>query len=255
MKETNVATKAGDDTDRAAKGLPWYAWDIVLLGFLFLFGTLGNSFPLLFYWGGLHCDKDLVFAAVMWFAVLVPGAGICLLIEVMRITRRWPWHIAGRRRLLVLQLIAITVTLAYVALPFMSIGPPSYKMHMWGLRKYAKTKVDVSAIRTWLGSLDPNESDGVEIDIRRNAEGEPSPEPNDPVLPPCVLNLQPRYVTLSSLENEGLAVGLEWGSGLLGAWGITVGPETMGTPPAELSRCPDYSLDVSPGVRIWHNIE
>jgi len=154
-----------------------------------------------------------------------------------------------------LQLIAITVTLAYVALPFMSVGPPRYKTHMWGFRKYAQTKVDVSAIRTWLGSLDPNESDGVQIDIRRNAEREPTPEPNDPVLPPCVLGLEPRYVSLSFVENQGLAVGLTWGNRLLGTWGMTVGPETMGVPPAELSRCPDYSLDVSSGVRIWHNIE
>jgi len=95
MNETNATTKAGNGTDRAGSGLPWYAWDIVLLGFLFLFGTLGNSFPLLSYWGGLYNDKYLVFGAVLWFGVLMPGAGICLLIEVRRIARRcvvWGAH-------------------------------------------------------------------------------------------------------------------------------------------------------------------
>ncbi|UCD48934.1 MAG: hypothetical protein JSW27_15525 [Phycisphaerales bacterium] len=56
-------------------------------------------------------------------------------------------------------------------------------------------------------------------------------------------------------KGQGLAASLSWRSGLLGAWGMTVGPATMGAPPSDLSGWPDYSLDVSSGVCIWHDRE
>jgi hypothetical protein len=234
----------------------WYVWDIVLLGLLFLFGTFANAFPLLFYWGGLHNSKSVPFAASLWLVLLVPLAGICLLAALARIVVCWPRRIAGRRKLLVLQIATTAVTLAYVGLPFTNLGPSAHQMHLWGMRKYVQTQVDIAAIRAWLGTLDPNTHDGVHIDIRRDEDWQQRPEPNDPALPPCVLSLEPRFVRLASVGNQSLAVGMEWGGGLVGSWGLTTGPPSMGTPPSTaLSRWPDYSLDVSPGVRIWHGFE
>ncbi len=255
MNEMNAATKAGDDTNRVAKGSPWYTWDIILLGVLFAYGTFGNSFPLLSYWGGLHNDKALAFKAVMWVALLIPVAGICLLAALIRIVIYWPRHIAKRGKLLVLQIVAILGALAYVGLPFTPIGPPGYKTYMWGLRQYARTQVDVTAIRGWLETLDPNECDGAESDVRRDAEGGPAAVPSVPGLPPCILTLEPRYVSLSLAEGHGLVAHLTWGSGLLGTWGLTVAPETVGVPPSNRSQWPDYRLDVSPGVCVWCQID
>jgi len=62
-------------------------------------------------------------------------------------------------------------------------------------------------------------------------------------------------VRLASVGDQNLAVGLEWGSGLLGTWGLSIGPVTMAAPPAMLSRGPDRSLDISPGVRIRHALD
>lgn len=52
-----------NDSSRAKARLPWYAWDVILLGVLFLFGTFGNAFPLMSYLGGLRNRKDLASGA------------------------------------------------------------------------------------------------------------------------------------------------------------------------------------------------
>lgn len=250
-----------NDTGGAKGGLPWYAWDVVLLGVLFLFATFGNALPLLSYLGGLRNDKDL---ALVWLVLLTPVAFICLVALIVRIVCSWPLRIVRLRRLIVLQIVVSLGTLAYVGLPFLLLlyGPPGYKTHMWGMRKYVRTQVDVAAIRAWLGALDPNDWHGVRIDVRRDEECRPVLVPDDVVLPPCLLRLEPRYVALSSVEDGGLSVILTWGSGFLGTWHVAIGPETMRTLPSELVRAASFRLDVSPydievspGVHIWHDIE
>ncbi len=253
-----------NDPSRTKAGLPWYTWDVVLLGVLFLFGTFGNAFPLLSYVGGLRNDKELIFCASMWLVLFTPIAFICLVALLVRIIHCWPLRIVRLRRLIVLQIVVSLGTLAYAGLPFLFLqyGPPACEMHMWGMRKYVRTQVDVAAIRAWLDALDPNAWHGVQIDVRRDEESKPVLVPDDVVLPPCLLRLEPRYVALSSVEDGGLAVILTWGSGLLGTWHLAIGPETMETPPSELARAAGYSLgvspynlSVSPGVLIWHDRE
>ncbi|MDI6451351.1 hypothetical protein [Anaerobaca lacustris] len=247
-KEDMELTSRGDM--KAAKGgLPWYTWDVVLLGALFLFGTFGNSFPLLSYLGGLRNDKNIVFMARVWFFLLTPIACVCLAALIVRIVCLWPLRIVRLRRLIVLQIVASLGTLAYVGLPFLRLGPPEHKMHLWGMRRYVQTQVDVPAIRAWLTSLDPNDWHDVQIDFRRNGEGQLVPRSSDLVLPACILNLKPRSVSLSFVEGCGFGATLRWGDRLLGTWGMAIGPETTGAPP-DLSGGPEWD-----GVRIWHDRE
>ena len=56
------ASKTNDSSGAKAR-LPWYTWDVVLLGALFLFGAFGNALPLLSYLGGLRNGKDLASGA------------------------------------------------------------------------------------------------------------------------------------------------------------------------------------------------
>jgi hypothetical protein len=243
------------DQGKSAKGgLPWYTWDVILLGVLFLFGTFGNSFPLLSYLGGLHNDKGPLFGAVMWFMLLlIPVAGLCLLALVVRIVVYWPLHMLSLRRWAVLGLLAGLGSAAYVGLPFARLGPPLDEIYLRGFRKHVQRQVDISAIRAWLNGLDPNGWDGVEIDVRRTQDDELVWTPEDVHLPASIVRLKPRYVELAALDESDLAVDLRWGSGMLGTWGLTVGPETMGAPPSRLRG--DQRLDAGPGVYVWHDIE
>ncbi len=234
-----------------SKRRSWHILDVFLLGSLFLFGAFGYASPLLFYIGGMRNDMWLPFGAAICFLLLVPLAVICLLAVMIRVAWYWPRYIDRRRKLLISQIVTIVVSVVYIGLPFLGIGPPGYKTYTLGLRKYALKNVDVTAARTWLSSLDPNDCDGLEIDVRWGQDGEPVATPPSVVLPACLASLQPRYVRLALVGERDLAVALTWGSGLLGAWGLTVGPETMEAPPSVLSSWPDYSLDVSPGVRVW----
>ncbi len=52
-----------NDSSGGKGGLPWYTWDVILLGVLFLFGTFGNTRPLLSYLADLRNDKDLASGA------------------------------------------------------------------------------------------------------------------------------------------------------------------------------------------------
>ncbi len=249
MSEEHMELTPRGDMKAAKARLPWYTWDVVLLGVLFLFGTFGNSFPLLSYLGGLRNDKNIVFMAGVWFFLLTPIACVCLAAVIIRITRYWPRHLVDRRRRYVLQIVASLGTLAYVGLPFLRLGPSEHKMHLWGMRRYVQTQVDVPAIRTWLNSLDPNEWHGVQIDFRSDGEGQLVARSSDVVLPACILDLRPRFVSLSFAIGYGFEVTLRWGDRLLGTWGMAIGPETTG-PPANLSGWLEWD-----GVRIWHDRE
>lgn len=242
------ASKTNDSSGAKAR-LPWYTWDVVLLGALFLFGTFGNALPLLSYLGGLRNDKNIVFMARVWFLLLTPIACVCLVAAILRITRYWPRHLVDRRRRYVLQIVASLGTLAYVGLPFLRLGPSEHKMHLWGMRRYVQMQVDVPAIRTWLNNLDPNDWHGVQIDFRSDGEGQLVARSSDVVLPACILNLKPRSVSLSFATGYGFEVTLRWGDRLLGMWGMAIGPETTGPPP-DLSGGPEWD-----GVRIWHDRE
>lgn len=231
----------------------WYWWDVGLVVVLFAIGTFGNLGPLWAYWGGLHNDKGSLFGAVMWFMLLIPVAGLCLLALVVRIVVYWPLHMASLRRWAVLGLLAGLGSAAYVGLPFTRLRPPLDEVYLRGFRTYAQRQVDISSIRRWLNGLDPNGWDGVEIDVRRTQDDELVWTPEDVHLPASIVRLKPRYVELAALDESDLAVDFRWGSGMLGTWGLTIGPETMAAPPSRLRG--DQRLDAGPGVYVWRNTE
>ena len=231
----------------------WYVLDAVLLGFLFLWGTFANAMPLLFYLGGLRNEMALPFGATMCLTWLLPLAAIAYLAVVIRASWCWSRYITNRRKLAVLQLAAIVLPLVYGSLWLTKIGPPGYKAHLWGFGKFAASHVDDTAIRTWLGTLDRERWNGVQIDVagERGFDGEPVTL----AFPPCIENLRPRYAVFWKVEGHDLAVNLAWGSGFVGTWGLVIGPDGVGAPPFALSGGADYAYSVKPGVRVWAEIE
>lgn len=271
MNETTVASRANDGMDRMGSGSLWYAWDVILLGLLFAYGTFGNSFPLFSYIGGLRNDGTLLFRIVVWFIIFLPLPGICFLALIARVTVHWPRHIAGRKQLLVLQIVALIGPLAYLGLPFTWIGPPGYMTYTRGFRRYVQTNVDVPALRAWLGTVDPNIYGGVPIVVKVDEDGNVKPmsvNTGEAVkLPGVVLRLRPHYVRVLVEEGRRPAVRLTWGSGWLGTWGLTVGHEEMEIPETQLRTKEilpggrvifndgEYRLPLAPGAYVWHNIE
>ena len=88
----------------------------------------------------------------MRWAMLLPLAGILLLILVFRLAVSWPKHMRDRKRLWRLQLLTGGSLVLYASVFFV----PTLRSHdtfVLGLRKYAQTNVDVTAIRAWLSTV------------------------------------------------------------------------------------------------------
>jgi hypothetical protein len=259
MNETNTAMKARDDTNRVKRGLPWYLWDVPLLGVLLLFGIVENGFSVISYIGGLRNDGSLAFGAVLWFVLLLPLAGIFLLLVLARILVFWPGHVRDRKKLRKLQVGVILGLVIYLGLPFTGLLPPGYKTHTWGFRKHVGANVDVHAIQQWLGTVDPNAcADGPAWTTEWRAQRADWPEP--------VMRMNPQSVTLA-LDGEGRpTIRLAW-SGLDEFWGLAVGHAQMEIPQTQARTKEvlpggrvsydngEYRLPVAPGAYVWHNIE
>ena len=236
----------------------WYLWDLPSLGLLLLFGAFNASFPLIFYLGGLHNDGSLALGAVLWFVLLLPPAGICLVLALIRIGVFWPRHIRDRKTLRRLQVGVIIALLVILGLPFTRLLPPGYKTYTWGFRKYVRDNVDVAEIQHWLETVDPNacnKATGNVTDWRGQRDDWPEP----------VMRMNPQFVTLAPDESGRLAIRIAW-SGFDAGWGLTVGHETMEIPETQPTiKEPQrgghishdygqYRLPIPPGAYVWHDL-
>lgn len=240
----------------------WYMWDAFLFG---IFAGLCVAFlgvpSLLDYFvarrggypsfGGLFAFLGIALLLLGWLAVLC-----------VRLFVTWPRRIRGLRRLLAAWFAAAVVLVACVVLPFVTLGP-GYKSQTWGFRRYIQARADIPAMQAWLDTIDPNVCDGLWIDVA----GTPSAGSPAVSFPAPVLDLEPRHVQLSLDVAKRPMVRLQWGSGLLGTWGLTVGHEEMPIPktqPREKETLPSgqvfynpgqYRLPLAPGAYVWHSIE
>jgi hypothetical protein len=200
----------------------------------------------------------MVIRAIMtfiWVLWLVPAA-LCFVVLLLRAVISWPKYVDKRPRLLLLRLLVIIGLGAYLILAFTPVSPHGFNMYIKGFEKYIGAKADIVGIRSWLDTLGPDEC--VVYNITNAQDGSKSSSPRNlqqQEWPGVIGKLQPRHVTLSVDEDKHPKVRLNWGSGILGSWGITVGHETMPTPESDLSRYGEYRQGISKGAYIWYGIE
>lgn len=233
--------------------VPWYVWDVIVLGLLFLLLAFYNGHSVVSYICGLRNDGLLLFRSIGWFVLLMPLTFICLVVAAVCILVRWPKRIVSRKRLRRLQVGVIVLFVAYMVLPFTGIVPPGYKAFTWGLREYARANVDVPAAQRWLGGLDPNLCTAIWMD-RHQWQGAAIDWVN------AIVGLDPDRIILS-LDGEGFpTVRLEW-IGFDSFWGLVIGHANMEIPktlPAIRGQFPkqgEYRLPFAPGSYVWHNTE
>lgn len=255
MTESTGASKPRGLHDRF-----WYVFDIPTIGFLFLFGTFMNSFPLIFYVGGLRNDGALPFGMCFYCAVLAPAALLCLVVLAARIGISWPKHIHHRRKLRTLRLVVIVGLVLYLALPFTMILPPGYKTFTWGFKKHAAVNADIPTIRSWLGTVDPKVCTGYMMLMADLKQADRIDWPE------AITRLDPQDVTLTLDGNGHPVIHLGWG-GLDVFYGLVVGSENMEIPrtkPRTKQKhisgrvfwdSGEYRLPVAPGAYVWYEIE
>jgi len=251
------STEGQAKDSQASGGSWWYLWDVPVLGYLILFGIVQYSFSVISFIGGLRNDGSLAFEAVIGSVLLLPLAGICLLLALIRILVYWPRHIRDRKRLRKLQIGVVLGLVIYLGLPFTGLLPPGYKTHTWGFRRYVRNQVDVSTIRAWLKTVDPNGCTG------QDAGPDAWPVQRDD-WPQPVVSMDPDYAALVLDEDGRPALRLGW-SGFDALWGLTIGSEDMAIPKTrpkkrilphgqDLYEYGQYHLPLLPGAYVWHDL-
>jgi len=216
-----------------------------------------DPFGLIRYICGLYNKKGTLFAMTFISVFLLVPASLCLLVLVLRMFISWNKHIQKRTRLLILRLFVIIGLGGYLIIPYTPIRPHGFNVYIKGFSKYVKANADIEAIRAWLGTL--KLEDCVEYNIIINGSngiGRKSPKPvkdlSKESWPKAIIDLNPRFVGLSLDDDNHPKVRLEWGSGILGSWGLVVGSEEMSTPESELSRYGEYRQEIRKGVYVWY---
>lgn len=236
-----------DNTLAVRRVGPWrIVGGVLLAAFVaswFVWGPLG----LICYVGGLF-NADLVFLLTLPFVLLIPLGLIFLPVLAGYTVTRWR-RLSDRGKVLsFLFTVALLANATSLGLEFAGVGSSPFDMFVRGFARYAKSRADVPAIQSWLGTLDPNEY------IDTNADyggGMPLPAT---MYPPAIAHLNPRRhhvgVQVARDDQGKLRVRLLWGGGLIGHWGIEVGDENVQPPPdSETVR----HRPLAPGAWVWSN--
>jgi len=205
-----------------------------------VWGPLG----IMCYMGGLfNCMGVFMVLFVMMLPALVFAAAFPVLVVLAAVTWRRR-ALAGRRRITFWVVLTGGFVVPYV-LGIVGLGASPFDMFVRGFTRYAGCRVDVAAIQSWLGGLDPNDitSDGGGIG-RQLAESEQ---------PRCISRLAPRIVSVETDGRRRSVVRLCWGSGFIGSWGVVIGHEDMPTPPSDLSDHGEIRCPLAPGVYVWYS--
>lgn len=180
------------------------------------------------------------------FLAMPPGlllAVVVLPVLVTRAVTTWGRRTReGRRRILVWLVLTGGLVCPYV-LGLAGLTSSPFDMYVRGFRRYAVRRVNVAAIQSWLAMLDPNDP------VRRN--GAVDTQLAEVELPPCIAELAPTHVIVESGGVGHPTVRFFWGSGVLGSWGLEVGPRDMPTPPSDSRRSGEQRYPLSPGAYVW----
>ena len=211
----------------------------VLAGVWLVYGPFGIMCYVggLFNWMGVFVVlfggmlSALVFAAA--FPVLVVRAAVT-------------WRrrtLAGRRWIIFWVVLAGGFIVPFVLGIVIGLMPSPFDMYVRGFTQYAQHRVDIGAIREWLGTLDPNDP------ARENGLTYEQLAESD--RPPCIAELAPKIVFVEPDNTGRPMVRLLWGSGMIGHWGVAVGHENIPTPVVDRSAHGERYYPLDPGTYVW----
>jgi hypothetical protein len=202
-----------------------------------------GPFGLIFYVDGLF-NSLAVFLLVPVLFLLIPAAGICLFVLVMRMALHWRELSGGEKRR---RVIWAAVPFAFVfssGMWFAGLEPAPSEMFVRGFAMRMERRTDVAAIQNWLNTLDPNFCVN-ESGYAQERRLMPSEQP------PPIASLESKWATVRPDGSGRLMVRLLWGGGLIGHWGIVIGPPDMPTPPSGPSASCEDRFPLAPGVYVW----
>jgi hypothetical protein len=143
-----------------------------------------------------------------------------------------------------LLMIALTALVTSTGLGFAGMAPSAFDMFVQGFSRYVESQADVTAIQSWLGTLDQNEyTDEHGGTTERRFVGSE--------LPACIAGLHPKWAVVLPDNAGHLMARLLWGGGFIGHWGIIVGDKTMESP--AISEIIGYQ-PLAPGAWIWYEL-
>ena len=206
----------------------------VLVSWLYVLNNLA-------YFAGLTNSYLLVFLAVtLWLPLIGVSLG-CVVYQFHKIST---YGVCDHRaRLFQKCLLYVSVVILVGSFLF---HKPWRIRHTEGLRDRMirmNFEKDLPLIREWHSQIG-NRGGGYPIMI---------PVDNCPLV---LKKLRPRFVWLGSVEdtqeNVVEILGVSWGGGFIGGWGINIGPATMQTPEPSQT---EYFLEFAPGAYVHHASE
>jgi len=201
-----------------------------------VWGPLG----IISYMGGLF---NCMGVFMLLFLMMLPALVFAAAFPVLFVSAAVTWQrrtLAGRAWITFWVVLTGGFVMPYI-LGIVGLTPSPFDMYVRGLARYAGLRVDVGAIQGWLGTLDPNDyrdSEGVWIEGRLA----------DSEQPQAIANLHPKWAQPMFDRRGRLAVRLLWGDGMIGHWGIVVGPTDM---PMSTSDSDSLCNPLAPGAYIW----
>jgi hypothetical protein len=237
-----------DDREHGAiassRGTLWRVLQTMLLCVLAIPWFLWGPFGVIFYVDGLFNSLLVFMLSPVLFLLLPLGAVVCLPILVMRTVLRGSGLEAHRRRSFGIAAIMVFAFVCSYGLSFAGLSPAPFDMFARGFSTYVERRTDVEAIQSWLGTLDPND-----YFLSGNGRAEKSFVESEQPL--CIARLAPKLTRVQPDDDGRLTVSLLWGGGLIGHWGIVVGPESMPMPPSDPSGSGLHQYPLAPGAYIW----
>ena len=219
--------------------------------FFFLPVMLTILFPggCIFYLIGRFCPYVMIFyfihllyLVVLVFIIYCFCSGIVKLSSLKGKRTRNKKLLIAAETVIPFVFIGLIVVFIFLAFTNQEFRGPRFKLFMYGIRDRVKSKVDIEATRVWLQSLGDEDYDDSDPKYRRLTKAEQ---------PEILRGLKYAGAYLSVDENGNTKVRLEWGSGMLGHWGVDIGMKNMKIPPSDYSMYGEDILPVEPGVYVW----
>lgn len=212
----------------------------------FVWGPFGG----MCYLGGLF-NSSLAFVLFVLLSSMAPLLVICALALAMYTVFRWSWLDARRKGRYVFAAIVLLAWPVSYGLESRGVIPTPVPFNLFarGLARYVDRRVDIGAVQSWLGTLDPNDCEGQPLDARVASDADIDPAPKYVPTPPSLARLvrHNNRLTRDDRSRPMICITLG-GGGFNGCWGLEVGSPDMPMPTSD-SRLLYYPL--APGAYIW----
>ena len=251
------AEEEGNVTSRHLRR-PWFLGDLGLLGgFLVAYAGLFEASSRIRYLDGLSNGGRSMLGPLVVLGLGAVSLVLVVLLAVRVLIVR-PKRIENRRRFVAAALFLSIVLVVWIALPFMGLWSPGYKPFTSGFREYVQMNVNLGVVREWLTAQDPNLCTGQMIDVS-GPNWSASRWPDTTIWASAITQLNPHYVQLAKTETGRPKIRLTWG-GVLGHWGVEIGPADMEMPrmsdgKGNVEEEDEYRLPLAPGAYVWHELQ